>query len=700
MSVKDVSGSSEGEAKRIWEQLRTRSILTFNDYHRRKDGTRFPVELRVGSHLVDGQRLFLGLARDITERKQAEKELRAERDFSSAVINTVGALVVVIDRQARIIRFNRACEQLTGYSFDEVRGRNLIDLLILPEERATTTHEFNNLCAGQFPNTYENHWLTREGSSRVISWSNTALVDADGEVEFVIGTGVDITERKRAENLLREREEQLRLYAKHSPVAVAMLDHEMKYLVVSSRWTKVFRVDGESIIGRSHYDVFPEISQRWRDIHQRCLTGVVEKCDEEPFQRKDGNIDWIRWEIQPWRQADGTIGGLIIFTEDITERKKAEAALHEREKQFRTMIDAIPQLACMARADGHIYWYNQRWYDYTGTTPEHMEGWGWEGVHDPEYLPKVLERWNDSIATGRRFEMEFPLRAADGHYGWFLTRVYPILDEDGKVLRWFGTNTDISQKRADDEKIREMNLQLEERVTQRTKQLEAANKELEAFSYSVSHDLRSPLRAVDGFSQALLEDYGPQLPEEGRHYLKTIREGAQRMGQLIDDLLAFSRLSRTALRMQEINTTSLVRHVLKELQSLQEGRNVEISLGDLPQGQGDPALLQQVWVNLLSNALKYTSHCPTAVIEIGARQEQGETVYFVRDNGAGFDMRYAHKLFGVFQRLHRADEFEGTGVGLAIVQRVIHRHGGRIWADATPNLGATFYFTLTERSNS
>jgi light-regulated signal transduction histidine kinase (bacteriophytochrome) len=223
-----------------------------------------------------------------------------------------------------------------------------------------------------------------------------------------------------------------------------------------------------------------------------------------------------------------------------------------------------------------------------------------------------------------------------------------------------------------------------------------ANKELEAFSYSVSHDLRSPLRAVDGFSQAVLEDYGPQLPDEGRRYLKTIREGAQRMGVLIDDLLKFSRLSRATLKTQEVNADRLVRHVLDELHSEQEGRQVEIRIGDLPMGQGDPALLNQVWVNLLSNALKYTRHRAQAVIEIGCKNEQGENVYFVRDNGAGFDMQYAHKLFGVFQRLHRAEEFEGTGVGLAIVQRVIHRHGGRIWVDAAVDRGATFYFTLKE----
>jgi light-regulated signal transduction histidine kinase (bacteriophytochrome) len=202
------------------------------------------------------------------------------------------------------------------------------------------------------------------------------------------------------------------------------------------------------------------------------------------------------------------------------------------------------------------------------------------------------------------------------------------------------------------------------------------------------------LRAVDGFSQAVEEDYGPLLPAEGRRYLRNIREGAQRMGALIDDLLAFSRLSRQPVSRQPVDTGQLVREVLEELSPLRQNRSVEIRLGDLPACQGDAALLKQVWINLLSNALKYTRQRGAAVIEAGCAKDNGANVYFVRDNGAGFDMKYADKLFGVFQRLHRAEDYEGTGVGLAIVQRIVHRHGGRIWADAAPDRGATFHFTL------
>jgi light-regulated signal transduction histidine kinase (bacteriophytochrome) len=242
--------------------------------------------------------------------------------------------------------------------------------------------------------------------------------------------------------------------------------------------------------------------------------------------------------------------------------------------------------------------------------------------------------------------------------------------------------------------IRRLNADLEQRVIERTAELEAANQELEAFAYSVSHDLRAPLRAMDGFSRILQEDYAPDLSLEAQRYLGLVRDNAQQMGSLIDHLLAFSRLGRQSLKRQLIAPTALVHQVIAELGAEQAGRAVEITVGDLPACQADPALLKQVFANLLENALKFTQTREVTRIEVGWMEQDGEHVYFVRDNGVGFDMQYAGKLFGVFQRLHRAEDYEGTGVGLATVQRIVHRHGGRIWAEAEVNTGAAFNFTL------
>ena len=251
---------------------------------------------------------------------------------------------------------------------------------------------------------------------------------------------------------------------------------------------------------------------------------------------------------------------------------------------------------------------------------------------------------------------------------------------------------EVAERNRAEAEVRRLNRELEDRVRQRTAELEAANKELEAFSYSVSHDLRAPLRAIDGFSRILLEDAAAQLSPEAQRYLQLVCDNTRQMGRLIDDLLAFSRLSRQPLRKRQVEPAKLVQQALDTLRAEREGRRVEITIGDLSICQGDPALLRQVWINLLANALKFTRQREVAVIEVGCRTDKAELVYFVRDNGVGFDMQYAHKLFGVFQRLHRAEEYEGTGVGLAIVQRIIHRHGGRVWAEA--DNGATFSFTL------
>jgi signal transduction histidine kinase len=254
-----------------------------------------------------------------------------------------------------------------------------------------------------------------------------------------------------------------------------------------------------------------------------------------------------------------------------------------------------------------------------------------------------------------------------------------------------------------------LNEELEQRVLARTAQLEAANKELESFCYSVSHDLRAPLRAIDGFSRIVLDDYAASVPDEGKAYLKLVRDNTRQMGQLVDDLLAFSRLGRLALNKRTVDSGKMVRRCLAEMQKEQEGRQMDIVIEDLPTCQADPTLLKQVWTNLLSNALKYTRKREAVRIAIGCRTEPRpltigdasrpsepgtQAVYFVKDNGAGFDMKYAQKLFGVFQRLHRATDYDGTGVGLAIVQRIINRHGGRVWGEAQLNQGATFSFTL------
>lgn len=380
---------------------------------------------------------------------------------------------------------------------------------------------------------------------------------------------------------------------------------------------------------------------------------------------------------------------------EIAERQQAEAALEESHSMMRAVIEGTTDAIFMKDLQGRYVMINSAGAKVIGKPVEDVIG-----KDDTELFPSnialpIMENDRRLIASevNQTYEDIVPFM---GELRTFLSTKTVCRNEQGKVIGIVGIARDISERIYAEKQIKELNQDLERRVVERTAQLEAANKELEAFCYSVSHDLRAPLRGIDGFSQALLERYAEQLDDKGKHYLQRVRAATQRMGQLIDDLLNLSRVTRCEMQRQTVDSTSMVEAIALELQHTQPERaNVEfiIALGVV--AQGDPRLLRVVFENLLNNAWKFTSKQVHARIEFSTLAEtDGTTAYFVRDNGAGFDMAYANKLFGAFQRLHTTDEFPGTGIGLATVQRIIHRHGGRVWAEGAVGLGATFYFTL------
>jgi PAS domain S-box-containing protein len=314
-------------------------------------------------------------------------------------------------------------------------------------------------------------------------------------------------------------------------------------------------------------------------------------------------------------------------------------------------------------------------------------------VHEDD-RETVLRMAEQILTETKPVALEHRIRHKDGSIRWIHNTLVPQVNSDKEIVSYDGIVADITDRKRAEEELSALNTDLEQRVIKRTEELEQSNKQLEAFAFSVSHDLRAPLRHIDGFSKALMEEYHASLDDMGKTYLERVRAACTKMNALIDDLLSFSRFSRQSLNRTTIDMGKLVEEVLGELDSEQQSRNISFSISTLPNCQADPQLLHQVIFNLLSNALKYTKKRESATVEIGSFAQGEHTIYFIRDNGAGFDMQYADKLFGVFQRMHRSDEFEGTGVGLAIVQNIIQRHGGRIWAEAEVDKGATFYFTL------
>ena len=380
---------------------------------------------------------------------------------------------------------------------------------------------------------------------------------------------------------------------------------------------------------------------------------------------------------------------------EIEDRTSAQRALQVSERRNRVLVSASAAVTWLADQYGAWRIQNTQWEAYTGQNELAYSGLGWRNAFHANDRESIDQAWATGIAQREPFEIEVRLwHQATQEYRFVGLRAVPNLDSPEVVVEWIGSISDIHDRRTAEEEARTLTRELEQRVAQRTAQLEESNQELESFSYSVSHDLRAPVRAVSGFSKILSQDTTSTLSSEGLRLLGIIQSEATRMGTLIDDLLTFSRLGRKGIQPVSLDMQGLAGSTFSSLVALQPGGRAELRLGTLPQAQGDRSLIAQVWTNLLSNALKFSAKRDQPIIEVGAISEEHEHVFFVRDNGAGFDPRYKAKLFGVFQRLHDAADFAGTGVGLALVHRIITRHGGRVWADSAPEQGATFYFTL------
>ncbi|MHB8524090.1 MAG: CHASE domain-containing protein [Limisphaerales bacterium] len=412
----------------------------------------------------------------------------------------------------------------------------------------------------------------------------------------------------------------------------------------------------------------------------------------------------------PFILLGGVLVSLLLFGITITQAQARTAAegygvrlrqsveaLRESESRLRQIIDLVPVYVYAKDRDGRFLLANRTVADRLGKTVTEVEGnTQWELTPVEAEARSYVEADRAVIDSGQpKFIPEETFTSPQGTVHVLQTTKIPFTASGTQTVAVLGVSVDITERKRAEEEIRQLNTQLEERILQRTAQLEAANKELEAFSYSVSHDLRAPLRAVLGYSRFLAEDYGPRLDDEGKRLINVVGREAQRMGQLIDDLLAFSRLGRQQMASAAIDMAGLAQSVFEDLTgSAPEPARVRLELKPLPPAMGDRAMLRQVFVNLLAYAIKFSGQAKTPVIEVGGSKDDGQATYYVKDNGVGFDQKYTHKLFAVFQRLHSQEEFEGTGVGLALVHRILVRHGGKVWAEGQVNAGATFYFSL------
>ncbi|MFN3531260.1 MAG: PAS domain S-box protein [Candidatus Brocadia sp.] len=535
----------------------------------------------------------------------------------------------------------------------------------------------------------------------------------------------EISGHRRAEKVLKESEQRFRTIFDSATDGILISDRETKKVYTGNKAIcQILGYPAEEIKDLGIEDIHPREDMPFvMEQFEKQAKGENVLAKDVPVKRKDGNIFYadINTSLVTF---DGKTYLMGIFR-DVTERKRAEEALRvlnesleqriedrtaalvkankelkseisERrrvEEELRKLFNAVEQSSCsvvITDKEGNIEYVNPKFSRVTGYAPEEVIGENPRILKSGEKPPEEYKCLWDTITSGGEWEGEFHNKKKNGELYWEYASISPIRNPEGAITHFVAIKEDITERKRTEEELRKQRDHLE----YLTNRLAAANKELEAFCYSVSHDLRAPLRGIDGFSRALLEDYSDRLDSQGKNYLQRVCSASKYMGQLIDDLLNLSRITRGEMSCKKVNLSALAKVIASELQEAEPGRQAEFIIAEKLVVNGDPHLLQIALKNLLSNAWKFTRKRPRTIIEFGVKQHDGKPVYFVRDNGAGFDMAYANKLFGAFQRLHSTTEFEGTGIGLATVQRIIHRHGGQIWAEGAVDQGATFYFSI------
>lgn len=602
---------------------------------------------------------------------------------------------VWVHQQLRLIYVNPAIVAALGASSaDDLLGRSPLNFLAADSHDAVKTRMESVRRNGGAVPTLEITFQRLDNSpfsAHGVAWA----IEVAGQ-PAVQASFYDTTPLSRAEAALRESEHSRAQVIEILPQLVwtAYPDGSIEYF--NQRWYDYTGAPPGQSVGYGwkeilHPDDLEYTVSAWLGAVQ---TGGDYDI-EYRLRRHDGEYRWFIGRANPLRDAEGRITRWFGTSTEIDDQRRTEERLRENEARFRTATRAVSDLLWTNDADGLMQGEQPGWGAYTGQSQAEYQGYGWSKAVHPDDAQPTVDAWRTAVAAKRMFVFEHRVRRHDGIYRLFRIRALPVQRLDGSIREWVGVHTDITDRRAQVEEIRRLNAELEVRVRQRTAELETSNRELVAFSYSVSHDLRAPLRSIDGYSRALEEDAAALLTPQMQGYLERIRAGVQRMGGLIDALLQLSRVTRADLDSRDVDLSQMVLEAVEQVQRQQPDHALAAHIEPGLHGYGDSRLLQVAINNLVSNAFKFTAQTAEPQIWFGSRRRNdGVTEYYLRDNGAGFDMRQVEKLFQAFQRLHGEKDFPGSGIGLATVNRVIARHGGTVLAEGSPGQGATFFFTL------
>ncbi|MES2893491.1 MAG: PAS domain S-box protein [Bacteroidota bacterium] len=671
----------------------------------RKDKTTLVVEFTAAPIEVSDDFLFIGFVRDATEKRKGEEALRLSTERYRLLTSEVyDYAIMMLSPEGNISSWNGGAQKIMGYEEDEILGKNFSIFYTAEANDRNFPMEELGIVAREGRVEDEGWRVKKDGS---LFWANVVMtaLKSNGKIIGYSKITRDITERKKAEEEIKllntsleqrvvERTEELQISEKkyrklfeNSPMPMWVLELPgLQFIDVNEAAIIHYGYSREEFLSMTAVDIRPEDEkQRFLQLDRSAITGVMQSGVWKHI-KKDRSIIYV--QVSSHQLNIDTKLARLVLSIDVTERRKAEQRLDialEAGKIGIWELDMLKDISVRNTRHDQIYGYDQP-----------KEHWGMKDFLShiyPDDLANVQKAFENSLIGGSLY-VETRILTKNKSVRWIIATGKIMQDNVENPFKMLGTVTDITELKIAEERIRILNNDLEQRVQLRTRELNLANKELESFSYSVSHDLRAPLRAIHGYSQLLNENYSAGLDDEGKRMLGRVMHNTKKMGQLIDDLLEFSRLGKAAVRKEEINFTAVAEEVVLELSQTFNNFHHKIVVQDLGTALADRVIIRHVMENLLLNAIKYSAKKESPEVLIGVTETKRGTTYFVKDNGAGFDMAYYDKLFGVFQRLHRQEEFEGTGVGLAIVQKIISKHRGEVWAEAAVNKGATFFFTL------
>ncbi len=627
---------------------------------------------------------------DISERKQAEEALINSEANYRLLAENMGDVVWIMDLELNATYISPSCQRVFGFTPEE-RMQQTIEQRMPPASIALMISKLQEQLAkgdqgnSDHPILVHAEYYHKNGHTIWMESLINALKDRSGKIIGIYGSSRDISERKLAEEQINK----LATIVDIAPNSITVHDTEGNFLYANERTFTMHGYEKDEFMRINLKELDTPDSAKLIASRMKEIKEKGESSFEVRHRRKDGStfplqifVKKIDWFGKP---------ALLSIATDITERKKTEKTLAESENRFQKMLGLIPDMISIHDTEMNIIYSN--WQGFAAV-PEDKRLLNTKCYKTYRDHDQICHDCQAGVVIKSKKPFQKIINIIEGT--WYDLRVIPLLNDDGEVEFFMEWVRDISDLKTIENEIRTLNRELEQRVRERTIELEAVNKELTSFAYSVSHDFRAPLRALDAFSATLTESYASQLDEKGLHYLDRIRKAAIYMSNLVDDLLKLSRITRADLKIQTIELSNLTQDIIKTLQETEPERQIAIIINPGLTARGDLTLVQAALENLIDNAWKFSAREPLAEIEFGSTRIDDEEVFFVRDNGVGFNMAYAGKLFGAFQRLHGVNEFPGTGIGLATVQRIINRHGGRVWADSEPSKGATFYFTLPD----